>query len=62
MRYYRLHGSPRTYYSSYPDDWLDRLATRLAEEPADTPTWCIFDNTASGAATANALGLQQRLG
>ncbi len=62
LRYYRLHGSPRIYYSSYPDECLNRLAARLAEEPADTPTWCIFDNTASGAATANALALQQRLG
>lgn len=63
--YYRLHGSPRIYYSSYGEDWLDSLTERLAErsatQPADTASWCIFDNTASGAATANALALQHRL-
>jgi len=28
---------------------------------SDTPCWCIFDNTASGAATENALALQAML-
>jgi uncharacterized protein YecE (DUF72 family) len=60
FRYYRLHGSPRMYYSSYDDDWLDRLAVRL-EAQASTTNWCIFDNTASGAAIANVLALQGRL-
>ncbi|GAB6386789.1 DUF72 domain-containing protein [Stutzerimonas marianensis] len=59
MRYYRLHGSPRVYYSSYEPDWLERLDARLAEAPSDVPQWCIFDNTASGAATANALALDE---
>ncbi|WP_210260992.1 DUF72 domain-containing protein [Enterovirga aerilata] len=53
--YLRLHGSPRTYYSSYGEQSLDALAARLRE--AAVETWCIFDNTASGAAAANALGL-----
>jgi uncharacterized protein YecE (DUF72 family) len=56
VRYYRLHGSPRIYYSPYDDSWLERLARQL-KTGADTPTWCIFDNTASGAATPNALRL-----
>jgi len=56
--YYRLHGSPRTYYSAYDDAYLDALAGRLLEVAAGA--WCIFDNTASGAATANALGLLER--
>jgi uncharacterized protein YecE (DUF72 family) len=57
--YYRLHGSPRTYYSAYDAAFLDALAPRLA---AATPgAWCIFDNTALGAATTNALGLLERL-
>lgn len=60
--YYRLHGSPRTYYSAYPDDYLDRLAAELARTAAaGREAWCIFDNTASGAATANALDLLGRL-
>ncbi|HEX2778378.1 MAG TPA: DUF72 domain-containing protein [Gemmatimonadaceae bacterium] len=60
--YYRLHGSPRTYYSSYDDDYLDALALRLRDVSArSNETWCIFDNTASGAAAANALALAERL-
>lgn len=54
--YLRLHGSPRTYYSPYGHALLDRLAARLVLEAATADTvWCIFDNTASGAATENAL-------
>lgn len=60
--YRRLHGSPRTYYSSYSEEMLDRLAARLAAEAAGSvPVWCIFDNTAEGAATANGLSLLARL-
>lgn len=58
MRYYRLHGSPRIYHSSYSAQWLERLATSLlAAARAGVPCWCIFDNTASGAAIGNALDL-----
>ncbi len=59
--YYRLHGSPRTYYSPYPDDFLQTLADTLADLPAATEAWVIFDNTASGAALGNALTLQRLL-
>jgi len=59
IRYFRLHGSPRIYYSSYETPWLEELAITLQPRAQDKPTWCIFDNTASGAATANALELQQ---
>lgn len=62
LRYYRLHGSPRIYYSAYEAERLDALAKRLASERDDTSCWCIFDNTASGAATADALALLERLG
>jgi uncharacterized protein YecE (DUF72 family) len=54
-RYLRLHGSPRVYYSAYSDDELTRLAADLAGGPEHS--WCIFDNTASGAALRNALTL-----
>ncbi len=57
--YYRLHGSPRMYYSAYDAAFLDQLAPRL-HAPAPG-AWCIFDNTALGAATANALELLERL-
>jgi uncharacterized protein YecE (DUF72 family) len=58
--YYRWHGTPRMYYSSYSEGDLDRLAARLLAA-ARGPVWCILDNTALGAATANALDLLDRL-
>ncbi len=57
LRYFRLHGSPRMYYDAYDDLYLDRLAARVVQDAPDTPVWCIFDNTASGAATLNAARL-----
>lgn len=60
LAYYRLHGSPRIYYSEYSEEFLEVLASRLREDSA-RPVWCIFDNTTLGAATGNALGLLSRL-
>jgi len=60
LRYYRLHGSPQIYHSAYPSQWLERLAEQLRDY-SDTPCWCIFDNTASGAAVTDALTLQSLL-
>ncbi|HUS16432.1 MAG TPA: DUF72 domain-containing protein [Chloroflexia bacterium] len=59
--YYRLHGSPRIYYSAYEPPLLAALATRLQAATRSGPAWCIFDNTAEGAAAANALDLLARL-
>ena len=60
--YLRLHGTPRMYYSSYPDDVLRALAARLLQaESEGVEAWCIFDNTASGAAAGNALALARLL-
>ncbi len=59
LAYYRLHGSPRMYYSAYEPEWLDQLAARLAAHAG--PVWCTFDNTASGAAAGNSLELARRL-
>ena len=62
LAYYRLHGSPRVYYSSYADDFLEALAARLAALRREgVAAWCIFDNTTLGAGTANALSLAARL-
>jgi uncharacterized protein YecE (DUF72 family) len=61
--YVRLHGSPRMYYSSYSPEYLDALANTLEREAAaGREVWCVFDNTAHGAATGNALDLLERLG
>jgi uncharacterized protein YecE (DUF72 family) len=57
--YYRLHGSPRVYYSAYSPEVLADVARWLDEKAAQgIVTWCIFDNTALGAATADALAVK----
>ena len=62
LSYYRLHGSPKMYYSAYTEDFLTALAARLqADAAAGRDVWCIFDNTTLGAATRNALDLDSRL-
>ena len=59
--YFRLHGSPRLYYSAYDEPYLAKLATRLADYAQRSKTWCVFDNTASGAAIRNALEVSRLL-
>jgi uncharacterized protein YecE (DUF72 family) len=61
IAYFRLHGSPQMYYSSYSDEYLDGLAERMRALAARSPVWCVFDNTARGAATLNGFDLQRRL-
>jgi uncharacterized protein YecE (DUF72 family) len=62
LAYFRLHGSPRIYYSSYKDEYLAALAQTLRIlRRSRIPAWCIFDNTTLGAGTANALSLLERL-
>jgi uncharacterized protein YecE (DUF72 family) len=60
LAYWRLHGSPDMYRSAYDPERLDRYAQALAL-PDQDEAWCIFDNTAAGAATGDALALQDRL-
>jgi uncharacterized protein YecE (DUF72 family) len=62
LAYFRLHGSPRIYYSPYEDAYLDGVARKLRDlQRGRNPTWCIFDNTASGAATGDALSMHERI-
>jgi uncharacterized protein YecE (DUF72 family) len=61
LAYFRLHGSPEMYVTAYTDAELEALTQRLRELAQSAPTWCIFDNTALGAATANALKLCAQL-
>ena len=56
--YYRLHGSPRKYWSPYDDGRVRAIARAIQAVPSGVPAWCIFDNTASGAALENAWQLQ----
>ncbi|MFN2450119.1 MAG: DUF72 domain-containing protein, partial [Candidatus Baltobacteraceae bacterium] len=58
LTYIRLHGSPRVYYASYDDAAIASIAHRLRAAPN---AWCIFDNTASGAAASDALRLVEQL-
>jgi uncharacterized protein YecE (DUF72 family) len=60
--YYRLHGSPRTYWSAYTDEYLRELRNAVVKVPRAVDVWVIFDNTASGAALENAWALQTMLG
>lgn len=61
-RYIRLHGSPHIYHSSYSENFLARIAEQLdADRASGRRGWCIFDNTASGAAIENALTLLAKL-
>lgn len=54
-KYVRLHGAPEIYYSRYGDAQIRAVAERLADD-----SWCVFDNTASGAAVENALTMLER--
>jgi uncharacterized protein YecE (DUF72 family) len=60
--YLRLHGTPRMYHSAYPADYLEEVSQLLdASASGDISTWCIFDNTARGAATVDALTVRSHL-
>jgi uncharacterized protein YecE (DUF72 family) len=57
--YFRLHGSPRTYYSEYSRGFLKALAAQCADLSSKSQVWCVFDNTAAGFAIPNALKLSE---
>jgi uncharacterized protein YecE (DUF72 family) len=56
LQYWRLHGSPRMYWSAYGPERIADLAAAVR-----APAWVMFDNTASGAATGDALALMQAI-
>ena len=60
LAYWRLHGSPRMYYSAYDEAALSALACEIRASGAPE-VWCVFDNTTTGSAAANALGLRDML-
>ena len=64
LHYFRLHGSPRTYYSDYSEAALATIAQSVrnrSQANATIETWVIFDNTALGHATTNAVTLAREL-
>jgi len=62
LAYWRLHGSPKMYRSSYDDEAVEMYARHIRAAIDDgLDAWCMFDNTAASAATANALSLMAKL-
>ena len=61
VAYFRLHGSPRTYWSRYDENAITTLAEAIGSISTAEQVWCVFDNTASGAAIENAWELRERL-
>lgn len=57
LSYYRLHGTPRKYYSAYSREALVTLSAAAQVEGPAKDIWVIFDNTASGEAAGDALRL-----
>ena len=55
--YFRLHGSPRMYYSAYSCAYLRDLRLKIRTR-SGAEAWCIFDNTALHASWDNALQLR----
>jgi uncharacterized protein YecE (DUF72 family) len=56
LAYFRLHGTPHTYYSNYDDPFLATFAAAIRKL---SNAWVIFDNTALSHAYPNALRLQK---
>lgn len=56
--YYRLHGSPRMYWSVYDAARIGTWTQALRQAPRRIPAWCVFDNTASSGAMVNALQMR----
>ena len=61
LSYWRLHGSPVVYRSSYSDRIESYVAQLEEEAEAGKDVWCIFDNTASSAGAGDALMLMESL-
>jgi uncharacterized protein YecE (DUF72 family) len=62
LAYWRLHGSPVMYRSAYGPERLGAYAASIRSALDEgREAWCMFDNTASSAATADALALSALL-
>jgi len=62
LKYFRLHGAPVIYRSSYSEKYLRELALEIQDgkQAGKQDVWVIFDNTASGAGLLNALSLNKK--
>jgi uncharacterized protein YecE (DUF72 family) len=62
LDYWRLHGSPQIYRSPYGEERVRDYARRIvSERRPGADAWCVFDNTASGAAACDAIALSNIL-
>jgi uncharacterized protein YecE (DUF72 family) len=58
--YYRLHGSPKMYYSAYSESFLHEQSEKMKALAATSKqVWCIFDNTARFESWNNGLELRR---
>lgn len=60
--YWRWHGTPRVYWSEYGEQRVAAFAALVRAHAAGRrESWCVFDNTALGAAPVDALTLVRAL-
>jgi uncharacterized protein YecE (DUF72 family) len=52
--YFRFHGTPRLYYSSYKNEFLKKIADGIANTSSVKEAYVFFNNTATSAAIENA--------
>jgi len=54
-------GPPRTYWSRYTENDIANVNDTLQRVSSVAEVWCVFDNTASGAAIENAWELREQV-
>lgn len=59
--YYRLHGSPEIYKSDYSAEFLTKISDEMKKWPKEKDVFCLFDNTARGFASEDALEIKDLL-
>ena len=61
IAFWRLHGSPRKYWSIYEPEQVAEWTEALQKLPRRALAWCVFDNTAGSGAAGNALQMLDSL-
>jgi uncharacterized protein YecE (DUF72 family) len=56
--YYRFHGVPKLYHSSYKESFLEEITSQISHHPLTQAVYLFFNNTASAAALGNARYVQ----
>lgn len=58
--YYRFHGVPKLYHSSYDEGFLENIVHQIRENKEARKAFLYFNNTASAAAIDNARFVQEQ--